>query len=202
MRIALCAVLIGGLTSAAPSASWGRPEAAFSKLKPGKTRLARVRELLGSPRRAYDVFAEVGETPVHVPYLDPSDTMARGQDNPFTHPGDLKDPQKATHDEGPELEMLYVLQYKVPGSPRPFYVVLRNDVVHYVIGPVGRRESSQEALRKRYGKPDLVYVEEGNYGDFSRSIEVYAYRKKGVAFLRELGRDEFTAKAVGLNLRR
>ena len=138
MRFALVSIAL--LALALPAAAGDTPPAAkqFAKLKPNKTKRATVLKVLGTPNREDPWHAEKGATPVHVPYRAPADDVAATH-NPFDSiTGPLPERKKAA--AAPPEDMLKILEYPGHDGRQPYYVVLKNDVVFYTIGPPSRGE--------------------------------------------------------------
>lgn len=164
--------------------------AQFAKIEPGKTPVESVSKILGPPARSYPFIVEPGRTPVHVPYTEPRNLIS-GVANPWETAADSAAPPA---DEGEAVE---VMEYLGPGR-QSYYVVLRDDVVYYAVGPVPEDESTPEAVHEKLG-PATVFVESATYsGDVSRQLEIHAYPARRTAYLMKPGADTFVAKAVGV----
>ena len=149
--------------------------AEFEKLVPGESDYETVLKILGKPLWEYTYLAEKDTIPVQLPEsYGPPSVRRRPRDRS-------------------KLEILRVMRY--PGDDqREFYAtVMRYGKLYYTIGPVPPDKRTPEAVEARYGTP-VIRLDKTFHAHILRSVEVVTYEERGIGFLREGGKGDYTGK--------
>lgn len=171
------------------------PEA-FAKIAIGRDQPEAVESALGAPFRTYAAFAAPGEKPLLVPYRRPDELLSPGPLSFWEAEREKKTGGTPTPAATPEAEdTLTVMEY-LSDTSQSYYVVFRDDVVDYTIGPVPKDLRDPEAVAKKYGAA-TIRVQEARFGDVVRIVEMHEYPTQGLVFLKESWSQEFQAIARG-----